>query len=67
MNNDKIAILKKLQESELSAITGQHKRALGRLQENQKNELESLHKKHKNALNIGEDRIINVERTKVEK
>lgn len=64
MSKDKIEILKKLQESELAAITGQHKRALDRLHENQKNELESLRKKHKNSLNISESRIVNIEQTK---
>ena len=48
--NDKIELLKKMQESELSIIKGQHERALKRLKDQQSNELASLAKKHENAI-----------------
>ena len=60
--NEKIDLLKKMQQSELSAIKGQHQRALARLKERQKQELESLEKKHTNALNISESRIVHLEK-----
>ena len=66
MSDNKIEILKKMQESELTAIKGQHERALKRLKAQQKNELESLNKKHHTALKISQDRIVYVEKTEVE-
>ena len=62
MSKDKIELLKQMQKSELSAIKGQHERAMQRLKDQQRNELESLAKKHSNSLNITEDRIVNLER-----
>ena len=63
MDSDKIELLKKMQESELSTIKGQHERALKRLTEQQANELESLAMKHKNSINMTENRIVNIEQS----
>ena len=64
MSENKVEILKRMQKSELSAIKGQHKRALERLRKQQKSELESVAKKHKNTLNITQDRIVTLEQSK---
>ena len=61
MLKDKIELLKQMQESELAAIKGGHERALKRLKDQHKKELENLAIKHKSALNITENRIINLE------
>ena len=61
MLKDKIELLKQMQESELASIKGVHERALQRLKDQHKKELENLAIKHKSALNITENRIINLE------
>ena len=58
MGDDKIEILKKLQESELSSIKGAHERAVARLHEQHSQELEHIKKKHEAALKITENRIV---------
>ena len=59
--DNKIELLKKMQESELLIIKGQHERALKRLRDQQSNELARIAKKHENAIHMTENRIVHLE------
>jgi hypothetical protein len=61
MSDNKIEVLKQMQERELEIIKGQHERALQRLKDQQRKELEGLAAKHKHGLLITKNRVVNLE------
>ena len=61
MPENKIEVLKQMQERELEIIKGQHERALQRLNDQQSKELQGLAAKHKQGLLITKNRVVNLE------